>query len=275
MTDAARTLPHAGRMSIAIRFVRVVLHLLRGLAISAFIFPWANAARRERCVRGWSAGLLDILRVRIRVVSDGAALPAQAALVVANHISWLDIFVINAQQPSRFVAKADIRSWPLLGWLCAKSGTIFIARGKQREVRRVYQGLVGSLQAGERIAFFPEGTTAAQGTLLPFHANLFEAAIEARVPVQPCALRYLDDNGELHRAADFIGDTSFVDSLMMILAGRPMTAEIQILPAISAAAGHRRELAAHARAAVATALRLECVPEAGASSASAPAAADS
>ncbi|HWT70708.1 MAG TPA: lysophospholipid acyltransferase family protein [Oxalicibacterium sp.] len=257
MTDAARTAPHAGRLSIAIRFARVVLHLLRGLAISAFIFPWADTARREQCVRRWSAGLLAILRVRVRAIPDGAELPAQAALVIANHISWLDIFVINALQPCRFVAKADIRSWPVLGWLCAKSGTIFIARGKQREVRRVYQGLVGSLQAGERIAFFPEGTTAAQGTLLPFHANLFEAAIEARVPVQPCALRYLDHGGELHRAADFIGDTSFVDSLMMILAGGPMTAEIQMLPVISAEAAHRRELAVQARAAVASALRLE------------------
>lgn len=257
MTEAVRVVPHAGRLSTTIRFVRVVLHLLRGLTISAFIFPWANAAQRERCVRRWSAGLLAILHVSVRAMPDGATFPAQAALVVANHISWLDIFVINALQPCRFVAKADIRGWPVLGWLCAKSGTIFIARGKQREVRRVYQGLVGSLQAGERIAFFPEGTTAAQGTLLPFHANLFEAAIEAKVPVQPCAMRYLNSSGELHRAADFVGDTGFVDSLRMILAGGPMTAEIQILPVISAEAAHRRELAVQARAAVAAALRLE------------------
>jgi len=258
MTDASAAAPlRVGRISTALRFARVLLHLLRGLAICAFIFPLANAAQREQCVRHWSAGLLTILRVRIRVMPDGAALPAQAALIVANHISWLDIFIINALQPCRFVAKADIRHWPLLGWLCDKGGTIFIARGKQREVRRVYQGLVTSLQAGERIAFFPEGTTAAQGSLLPFHANLFEAAIEAQVPVQPCALRYLDGRGELHRAADFIGDTSFADSLMMILKGSPMTAEIVPLPLISAEAAHRRELAVQARASVAAALNIE------------------
>jgi 1-acyl-sn-glycerol-3-phosphate acyltransferase len=258
MMDAAQSpLRRAGRLSIAMRFLRVLLHLLRGLAICAFIFPFANAVQRGLCVRRWSAGLLVILRIRIRVTPESAELPAQAALIVANHISWLDIFVINALQPCRFVAKADIRGWPLLGWLCARGGTIFIARGKQREVRHVYQGLVTSLQAGERIAFFPEGTTAAQGSLLPFHANLFEAAIEAQVPVQPCALRYLDDCGELHRAADFIGDTSFVDSLMMIMAGSPMIAEIAPLPAISAAGAHRRELAVQARAAVAAALQIE------------------
>ncbi len=103
-------------------------------------------------------------------------------------------------QPCRFVAKSDIRDWPLIGWLCDKAGTVFIARGKQRDVRRIYQGLVTSIRAGERIAFFPEGTTVGQGTLLPFHANLFEAAIDA-VPVQPYALRYVDQDGRLHGAS--------------------------------------------------------------------------
>jgi 1-acyl-sn-glycerol-3-phosphate acyltransferase len=141
--------------------------------------------------------------------------------------------------------------------LCEKGGTVFIARGKQRAVRSVYQSLVTGLQAGERIAFFPEGTTAAQGQLLPFHANLFEAAIESGVDVQPCALRYIDACGGLHRAANFIGDTSFVESLMLILANAPMTAELLPQPAIAAQASHRRELAAQARASIASALRID------------------
>lgn len=257
-------------MRIALRFARVILHLLRGLAISAFLFPLASARYRERCIRTWSAQLLAILRVQVQPVPHGVELPSSAALVVANHISWLDIFVINALQPCRFVAKSDIRHWPVLGWLCEKAGTIFIARGRQREVRRVYQGLVTALQDGERIAFFPEGTTAAQGTLLPFHANLFEAAIEAQVPVQPCALRYLDDQGRLHRAADFIGDTTFVDSLMMILRSSPMRAEIATLSQLSALGAHRRDLSAQARTAIAAALSLS----EGVSSETVPAAAD-
>lgn len=248
-------------MLIALRFACVILHLLRGLATCAFVFPLASEAYRQHCIRAWSMRLLSILRIRIQLNPDGMQLPPQAALIVANHISWLDIFVINALQPCRFVAKADIRHWPVLGWLCEKSGTIFIARGKQREVRRVYQGLVTSLQAGQRIAFFPEGTTAAQGNLLPFHANLFEAAIEARVPVQPCALRYLDGSGELHRAADFIGDATFVDSLIAILGSSPMLAEITPLPRIFADAAHRRELSMQARASIAAALRIDEVAE--------------
>jgi 1-acyl-sn-glycerol-3-phosphate acyltransferase len=237
---------------IAVRFVRVMLHLVRGLMTSALIFPFAGNACREHCIKQWSAGLLGILRVQVEV--RGASLPTQAALLAANHISWLDIFVINSLQPCRFVAKADIRGWPVLGWLCEKAGTIFIARGKQREVRHVYQGLVTSLQSGERIAFFPEGTTSAQGTVLPFHANLFEAAIESHKPVQPVALRYLDQQGNLHLAAEFIGDTTFVDSMMLILKSGGMRAEVTPLPTIATEGAHRRDLAQQVRIAIATAL---------------------
>ncbi|MNR78131.1 1-acyl-sn-glycerol-3-phosphate acyltransferase [compost metagenome] len=237
---------------IALPFVRVMLHLLQGLCTSAFIFPLISAAQRDQRIKQWSAGLLAILKVEVEIQQDSAAV-AQA-LIVSNHVSWLDIFVINSLQPCRFVAKADIRSWPALGWLCEKSGTIFIARGKQREVRRVYEGLVTSIRAGERIAFFPEGTTSAQGTLLPFHPNLFEAAIEAGVPVQPYALRYLDEQGNLHAAADFIGDMTFVDSMLLIMKARKMRAQLILLPAIDSAGAHRRDLSLQARQAIASKL---------------------
>lgn len=239
---------------VALRFVRVMLHLLTGLWLGAFLLPFADASRRERCIKKWSAGLLRILAVQVEVeVRDGVDM-AQAGLIVANHVSWLDIFIINSLHPCRFVAKADIRSWPVLGWLCARGGTIFIARGKQREVRRVYQGLVDGIKAGQRIAFFPEGTTAAQGRLLPFHANLFEAAIEARVPVQPYALRYVDAQGRLHHAADFIGDMTFVDSMMLIMKSDRMIARVTLLPAMTTAGAHRRDLAQATRTVIADAL---------------------
>lgn len=237
---------------IVVPFVRVMLHLLRGLATVAFIFPWVAAASHDRFSQKWATGLLSILRIKVDLL-PGAA-PEHRALIVANHVSWLDIFVINSLQPCRFVAKADIRKWPVLGWLCAQGGTIFIARGKQREVRRVYAGLVSSMEAGQRIAFFPEGTTVAQGALLPFHPNLFEAAIEADVPVQPYAIRYVDEHGNLHAAADFIGDMSFVDSMLLIMKARKMTAQLIVLPTIDTAGTHRRELAQAARAAIADTL---------------------
>ncbi len=243
------SLHRQGTRMVALPFVRVMLHLLQGLCTSAFIFPLISPANRDKRIKKWSSELLAILRIQVEVQADVA--PAQHAVIVSNHVSWLDIFVINSLQPCRFVAKADIRSWPALGWLCEKAGTIFIARGKQREVRRVYEGLVNSIQAGDRIAFFPEGTTAAQGTLLPFHPNLFEAAIEARIPVQPYALRYVDAQGNFHTAADFIGEMTFVDSMLLIMKTHKMTAQLILLPAIETAGVHRRDLSLAARQAIA------------------------
>jgi 1-acyl-sn-glycerol-3-phosphate acyltransferase len=236
------------------KLLAILLHLVSGLLTSAVIFPFTDAAGRERRIKNWSARLLRICGVRVIVKQSAGEILAHNVLIIANHVSWLDIFVINSLQPCRFVAKSDIRDWPLLGWLCDRAGTIFIARGRQRDVRRIYEGLVSSIRAGERIAFFPEGTTEAQGQILPFHANLFEAAIEAKVPVQPYALRYLDSLGRLHPAADFVGDTTFVQSVMAILKSGGMTAEVTILPAISSSGAHRRELAAAARSSVAAGL---------------------
>lgn len=197
---------------------------------------------------------MNVCGVKVDVRIPEGLRPAERALIVANHISWLDIFVINTVQPCRFVAKSDIRDWPLIGWLCDKAGTIFISRGRVRDVRRIFEHLVKALHEGEHVAFFPEGSVAAPGTSLPFHANLFEAAIDAHVPVQPYALQYLDAEGRLHPAADFSGDINFMKSALMIAKARDMRAQLILLPSIPTAGAHRRELANAARDAIAAAL---------------------
>lgn len=242
---------------IAYRLLRVILHLLAGLLTSALVFPLVDAGRREARIHRWSRKLLTLCGVSVEIA--GAHTPAAShALIVANHVSWLDIFVINSMRPCRFVAKADIRDWPLIGWLCEKAGTVFISRGSVRDVRRIYQGLVASLHDGERVAFFPEGTVASQGTVLPFHANLFEAAIEAAVPIQPYALRYVDSKGNLHDAVDFVGETTFVQSMLTILKSSGITAQLITLPLIPIdGPPHRRELAQVTRDVIAGALGYE------------------
>lgn len=238
-----------------LRLLGLILHLLRGLATCAFLFPFADRKQREGLIRRWSQALLHICGVELRIRSERGAGDAARALIVSNHVSWLDIFTINALHPCRFIAKAEIRDWPLIGWLCEQAGTIFIARGRLRDVRRIYQGAVESLQAGEHVAFFPEGTVSLQGALLPFHANLFEAAIEAQVSIQPYALRYLDANGGLHPGVRYVEPVTFVQSLWMILKAGPIIAELQLLPPFPAPShAHRRELAAQARAAIGDAL---------------------
>lgn len=236
----------------SLRLMRVLVHLLAGLATCALVFPLVGPPARERLTRRWSRKLLGLCRIKIEQISGAPVL--EHALIVANHVSWLDIFVINALHPCRFVAKAEIRSWPVLGWLAAAAGTVFIARGNRRELRHIFKGLVTVLQEGQRVAFFPEGTTSRQGEVLPFHANLFEAAIDAKMPVQPYALSYVDGKGNYHRSVDYVGDTSFVDSLLTILQGEPVIARLQPLAPIDAAGAHRRELAQAAQDAIAAAL---------------------
>lgn len=241
---------------IVYRLLRIVIHLLLGVSTCAAVFPWVSPIGRERRIQRWSRQLLAICRVEVELVDQAGARLAPRALIVANHVSWLDIFVINALQPCRFVAKSDIRDWPVIGWLSHKAGTIFISRGNRRDVRRIFEGLVISIHAGERVAFFPEGTTSLQGQLLPFHANLFEAAIDAAVPVQPHALRYVDAAGRHHPAVEFVGDMSFAQSIMLIVRGERISAQLLVLPAIETAGLLRRQLAQDAWQAVAQALAL-------------------
>ena len=137
---------------------------------------------------------------------------------------------------------------------------MFISRGNRRDLRHIFKGLVTTLERGERVAFFPEGTTSSQGNLLPFHANLFEAAIDAKVPVQPLALSYIDPKGALHPSVDFIGDMTFAESIIAILDGPPVMAKLMVLPPIDTIGAHRRELAEVTHQAVAAALGVTAAP---------------
>lgn len=244
---------------LMLRIGRMALHLLAGMAICAVVFPFIGPEKRNVHVRRWSRQLLAICNVSVQVAQDSAEV-LEHGMVVCNHISWLDIFVINALYPCRFVAKSEIRDWPLAGWLVAQAGTVFIARGNKRELRNIFKGLVHALQDGQRVAFFPEGTTAAQGTILPFHANLFEAAVDGKVQVQPFALSYVDAAGQPHPSVDFIGDMTFVQSVVNILDGKPVRARLAVLAPMAGEGAHRRELAQAAHDAIGKALGI--APEA-------------
>ena len=166
----------------------------------------------------------------------------------------LDIFILNAHQPCQFIAKSEVRRWPVLGWLAARAGTIFIERGNTRALAPLLRHISSSLDNGSRIAYFPEGTSSPQGAMLKFHPALFEAACSAAVLVQPVALGYFDPHGEPHRGAEYVGDTTFAQSVRCILSGPPITARITCLAPIAAQGQHRRALALAAQQAVALAL---------------------
>jgi 1-acyl-sn-glycerol-3-phosphate acyltransferase len=238
------------------KLLRVALHIAKCIFVTGVIFPFRGLAYQEKFIRRWSAKTLVIFGIEVRVQGFAPSQFQQRALIVSNHVSWVDIFVINSLETCHFVAKSDILEWPLIGKMCERGWTIFLVRGKRADVRRIYTALVDRINLGERVAFFPEGTTAAQGTLLPFHSNLFEAAIEARVPILPFSVRYTDSTGALQHSVDYIGDTSFLESIIMMLKGGKIIAHVQQLPMISSEGMHRRHLANAARTAVAQSLGL-------------------
>jgi 1-acyl-sn-glycerol-3-phosphate acyltransferase len=148
-------------------------------------------------------------------------------LLAANHISWLDIVVMLAARHCRFVSKADVKHWPLIGTLATGSDTLFIERESRRDAMRVVHHMAERLQAGDVLAVFPEGTTSDGLSLLPFHANLLQAAIAAQAPVLPVALRFSDSaSGQLSLAPCYIGDDTLLASIWRTLKADPLCAEV-------------------------------------------------
>lgn len=207
------------------RLLRVLIHLLSG-AWTMRRFDALDFGQRQTLVQAWSRRLLDLMGVRLLVHGE---LPAAGPLLVlANHISWLDIIVIDAALPCRFVSKADVRHWPLLGRLVEGSGTLFIERDRRRDAMRVVHQMAERLQAGDRLGVFPEGTTSDGRSLLPFHANLLQAAVTTDAPVLLLGLRYSDARGRRHDAPVYVGDTSLLGSLWRTLGTSGLQAELHV-----------------------------------------------
>jgi len=196
--------------------LRGALHVVRGYLTIRFQFPGLSPAEREAKVQTWAQGLLRIWRIDLQVLGEP---PANGPmLLVANHISWLDIVVMHAARYCRFVSKADVKAWPVIGMLATGAGTLYITRESRRDALRTVHHMADALRAGEVLAVFPEGTTSNGLTLLPFHANLLQAAISAAAPVQPVALQFVDSaSGEISLAPCYVGDETLVASIWRTL----------------------------------------------------------
>jgi 1-acyl-sn-glycerol-3-phosphate acyltransferase len=240
-------------LALAIRLLLVGVHLCWGMLQCALAFPWLAQRSRGVLVRRWSRGLLRIFGVRVEAQWPGQG--GAAGVIVANHISWIDVFVLNAVSPCRFVAKSEVRSWPAIGWLSARAGTLYLARHSRAGLRAANVDLAHCIASGEPVAFFPEGTSGPQGGLLPFHANLFQAVIASDAPVQPVAIAYLDGAGRLAPSVEYIGDMSLWESILRLLSNGPIQARVTFLPPIASSGMERRTLAALAQGAVQAGLR--------------------
>jgi 1-acyl-sn-glycerol-3-phosphate acyltransferase len=198
------------------RLARGVLHIARGFLVILFTFPGLSQEEKEARIQAWSLEMLAALAIKLIVRGQPAVIGP--VLMVANHISWLDITSLHAARFCRFVSKADIKKWPVIGTLATGVGTLFIERESRRDAMRVVQHMTERLREGDVIGVFPEGTTSDGRSLLPFHANLFQAAIAADAPVQPVALQFIDQaTGQPSFAPCYIDDDTLVSSVWRTL----------------------------------------------------------
>lgn len=246
--------PQRSRANATWRFLRGMAHVLGGLWTIRMRFARLTVAQRSERVREWTVQMLDILGVEL-VVRGRLPDPGSGGLLVANHISWLDILVMNAAQPARFVSKADVKRWPLLGSLISGAGTLYIERESRRDAMRVVHRVAERLAAHDLIAIFPEGTTGDGVAMLPFHANLFEAAIVAQAPVLPVGLAFVHaGSGARHPAPTYIGDTTLIASVWATLRATGLQAVVVYGPAQHAEGRTRRDWSQDVRAEIAALL---------------------
>ena len=212
--------------------------------------PWRRAVERG------GAAMLDAVGIEVHV-RGARPLLAGPVLFVANHVSWIDVQALGAVAGARFVAKAEVRDWPVVGAMAARFGTLFLRRGHRRDAWRVKNTIARLLVTGERVVVFPEATTTDGTRVAPFYAALLQAAIDAAIPVQPIAIRHGEHDGSLSAAAAFVDDMSFVRSLGRVLARPRIVTELVFGKPIWAADKTRRDLAARCRAFIAAELGYE------------------
>ena len=238
-----------GRVLRVLRIVGVVLVVLLSL-VSLIVLPFAGAKGRLVVTKGIFRGVLLAMGVKLEVHGEIPG-PGRGTLVVNNHTSWLDIVAVNAVRPMRAVAKKDIASWPVLGWLVTAAGSVYVDREGLRSLPDTVARLTTALRGGAMVNVTPEGTTWCGLTHGRFRPAMFQAAIDGGVPVLPVALRFRLTTGDRTTAPSFIGDETIVDSVLRTAALKGLVLEVHVRPEIAPGrAADRLELAALAERAV-------------------------
>lgn len=226
---ATRTGLHTLRFIL--RVIPVIALLLQGLLTVMLIFPLLPVRWRSIAIHLWSRVLMACCGVSVRPL--GLPVSGGSVLWVANHVSWIDIFCLNSVRPTAFVAKSDIRAWPVIGWLVAGAGTVFIERGNRQAIRLVGDQMRTRFARNEVVGLFPEGTTSNGFDVAPFHASLFEAAIRSGVDVQPVALRFYH-RGVRSDYVAFTGEQTLVANMWCLLGTTGVRVELDFLEPLRA-----------------------------------------
>jgi 1-acyl-sn-glycerol-3-phosphate acyltransferase len=237
------------KIRLLYKFFLITLLFLQGLMIAAGIFPALNlllplnAAKttQDFIKTQWLRWFSSIMNLHI---TKEGQLPEQAAILVSNHISWLDIIVIGQHLPAYFVAKSDISSWPVIGYLARQAGTIFIRRGDKKHILATAEKMTGLLAQNRNIIAFPEGTTTKGDEVLHFHASLFQPALLTKAAIQPVVIQY---QGIAKEQAPFIGDDAFVPHLIKLLLLEKIEVRLSFLPVLSSEGKNRHSVSHEAR----------------------------
>lgn len=243
--------PRIQRYLAALRLPWVLLaalfYLLQGYATMRLVFPRASVQKRQALTQAWARRLLRVFRVELQ--SQGQAPQTGPLLLVANHISWLDILLLLAAAPVHFVARIENKHWPILGWMTQQAGAVFIERSSARDMARVIAQVSDYLHHNTGIvALFPEGKTSNGEGVDSFHGNMLQAAIDAGCPVQAVALDYrLAATGERSTAVSYANPLNFAQSLLNTLASGPYVAQLHFAPAQSTQGQQRKPLAGQLR----------------------------
>lgn len=237
-------------MTRLIRGSRLCAKLLEACFLVGLVFPRLRPHERDRLIERWCRDVLRTLSLRLVLQGERPPAGVSSVLFVANHVSWLDILVLNACRRMRFVAKADLRRWPIVGWLATKTRTLFLRRTSTRELARITKAVGAALRHGQCVTLFPEGTTTDGSATQPFHSGLFEAAVSAEALVWPVALFYQGPDGSPARDIAFIGDQSLLSSVWKVLAKANLTVHVTFTEPLRGATGDRRELATCCRRAI-------------------------
>lgn len=236
----------------ALRLARTTWHLLRGMYVVTLLFPRLTVDQRQQHIGRWSQQVLRALGVTLRPNGDLVACPQ---LLVANHVSWLDVMVLHALCPqARFVAKSDVKHWPLIGRLVTGAQTFFVDRARPRQTGEVVEAIAAALVDGATVAVFPEGTTGNGHAVLPFRPSLLQAAVAAGVAIRPVALRYADAHHRVSPSAPYIDDDTLLLSLWRTARAERLVVHVNVLPVQTPDPPDRRALAVSLRAAIESAL---------------------
>ncbi len=230
-------------IAIAYRIFLILWLVFRGAVTCALVLPWVGPRYRDRLIQSWSASLLRKLQITVQVYGSLPEPGQVTFLLTSNHVSWVDIFVIHSVCPVRFVSKAEVRHWPLFGWLAAKTGTLFLVRGSHKQIAAIGGKMEVVLKQGDSLGLFPESTTSEGNLVLPFHSSMLQAAISCEVPILPVALRYRLIDGTINPHLPFVGEMTFAQSLINVLIAPPSRVALQAGSLVKTVQIHRRELA--------------------------------